>query len=81
MSKDSKAPVVGPDGQDVGISPGNNRAPTSNRTTGPDGVNHGDGISWSRGSRSNEIDNRSSGSDDRSGGWDSWEVHSSDNWP
>ncbi len=81
MSKDSKTPVVGPDGQDVGIAPGNNREPERRRGTGPDGMDHGDGLSWSRGDRSSEIISRSSGSDDRSGGWDSWDVHSSDNWP
>lgn len=58
---DTKMPDTSPDGVDASISPGNNRTTERKRNVGPDGVDNGDGISWSHNSDSGR-------------GWSSWDV-------
>lgn len=50
-----------PDGVDVSISPGSGRTTERERSVGPDGVDNGDGISWSP-------------SSDSGRSWSSWDV-------
>ena len=61
---EQKMPDTGPDEVDASISPYNNRNTGRERSVGPDGVDYGNGISWS---------NRDS---DNGNGWSSWDVPS-----
>lgn len=54
-------PDTSPDGVDASISPGNSRTTERECNVGPDGVDNGDGISWSRNSDSGR-------------NWSSWDV-------